>query len=100
MLGPDVVDGSGQTHAGITSIPIPILKAPGDELRSIKAQADSAHALFVVAFTDAAQTTATYVDYTAKIGATAVDELTYLGVGLYGDKKPVNRLTGKLPLLR
>jgi len=100
VLGPDVVDGSQQTHAGITSIPIPVLKAAGDELRSIKARADSDPGLFVVAFTNAAQTTATYADYTTKIGATPADELAYLGVALHGDKKSVSRLTGKLPLLR
>lgn len=56
--------------------------------------------LFVVDFTSAAQTTKTYDEYTAKMRATAANELSYLGVALYGDKSSVNRLTGKLPLLR
>lgn len=100
LLGPDVVDGSAQKHAGITSVPIPILKATDTELRSIKAKAADVVDLFVVDFTSAAQTTKTYNDYTAKIRATAADDLSYLGIALYGDKASVNGLTGKLPLLR
>lgn len=100
ILGPDVVDGSGQTHVGITTIPIPILKANEDAIRNIRIQASGMEGLLVVDFTDAAQTTTTYQDYTDKIGAMTADELKYLGVALYGEKKPINKLCGSLPLLR
>ena len=100
IVGPDVVDGSGRSHAGITTIPIPILKAEGGVVRDIRLKAEETADLLVVDVTDAAQTTKTYDDYTEKIAGVPSEELKYLGVALYGDKKPVNKLTGSLPLLR
>lgn len=100
IIGPDVVDASGTSHAGITTIPIPILKAKGDTVKDIRLKAEGADELLVVDVTDAAQTTKTYDDYTEKIAAVPSEGLEYLGVALYGDKKPVNKLTGSLPLLR
>lgn len=100
VIGPDVVDGSGRAHVGITTIPIPILKAKGDLVRDIRLKAEGTEDLLVVDVTDAAQTTKTYDDYTRKIAAISSEGLKYLGVVLYGNKKAVNKLTGSLPLLR
>jgi hypothetical protein len=100
IVGPDVTDGSGGNHVGITTIPIPILKAHADQLRQIRLQAAELDGLLVVDFTDAAQTTTTYDDYTEKIAGVPTDRLEYLGVALYGSKKHVNKLTGSLPLVR
>lgn len=100
IIGPDVKDGSGSVHVGITTIPIPILKAKGEVVRDIRMRAEEADDLLVVDVTDAAQTTKTYEDYTRKIAGVPSEELKYLGVALYGNKKPVNKLTGSLPLLK
>ncbi len=100
IIGPDVIDGSGRSHVGITTIPIPILRAKGDTVKDIRLKAEGTDGLMVVDVTDAAQTTKTYEDYTEKIATANSEELKYLGVALYGDKKPVNKLTGNLPLLR
>ena len=100
IIGVDVEDASGNVHRGITTHPIPILKADGDLIKEIRLRASDADNLLIVDFTDAAQTTTTYDAYTSKIGAMSTEELTYLGIALYGDKKVVNRLTGSLPLLR
>lgn len=100
IIGPDVIDGSGRSHVGITTIPIPILKAKSDVVRDIRLKAEGTNDLMAVDVTDAAQTTKTYEDYTEKIAAVNSEELKYLGVALYGSKKPVNKLTGNLPLLR
>lgn len=99
VVGPDVVDGSGRPHAGITTVPIPILKASGEVLRDLRRRAEDEE-LLIVDFTDAAQTSKTYEDYERKIAAVSTEQLNYLGVALYGARKPVNRLTGSLPLLR
>ena len=99
VVGPDVVDGSGMQHAGITTLPIPILRTSGETLRDLRRRAEDED-LLVVDFTDAAQTSKTYEDYECKIAAVSTEQLNYLGVALYGAKKPVNRLTGSLPLLR
>lgn len=100
VIGPDVTDGSGGVHPGITRVPIPVLKASADLVRKTRLKAGEAPGVFVVDFTDAAQTSKTYEDYERKISARTTRELGYLGVALYGDKKAVNRLTGSLPLLR
>ncbi len=97
-VGPDVVDGSGKLHAGITTVPLPVLKASGEVLRDLRRRAEEED-LLVVDFTDAAQTSKTYEDYERKIAAVSTEQLNYLGVAFYGAKKPVNRLTGSLPLL-
>lgn len=100
IIGPDVTDGSGRAHLGITTMPIPILKAKAETVRDVRLQASESEDLMLVDFTDAAQTTKTYEDYTRKIEGVPTEELSYLGLALYGDKKQVNKLTGSLPLLR
>lgn len=100
IVGPDVADGSGAVHAGITTVPVPILKAESEAIKDIRLRGSKQEGLLLVDFTDAAQTTKTYEDYTEKVSSVPSDELKYLGVALYGDKKVVDRLTGSLPLLR
>lgn len=102
ISGPDVIDGSQKVHIGITTIPIPILRGTRESIRDLHQLASSGSFLdiLIVDFSNAAQTTTTYDDYTQKISRYTTDELEYLGVALYGDKKMINRLTGSLPLLR
>lgn len=100
IIGTDVVDASGQIHVGITTIPIPILKAKEDVISHIRTQANDGSDLLVVDFTNAAQTTTTYDDYRAKISSMAPEDLRYLGIAIYGSKKYINKLTGNLSLLR
>src|SRR5690606_5417309 len=101
LIGPDLKDGSGQVHAGITTVPIPILVADQDTLRQIRdraAQGDTG--LFLVDFTDCAQRTTTYEDYSRLLESTLASDLNYLGLALHGPRKQVQRLTGSLRLLR
>lgn len=100
VVGPEVLDGSGRRHAGLTRLPIPILKAGGEVVRDIRLRAEEMEDLLVVDFTDAAQTSRTYDEYTSKIITVPSERLGYLGVALYGGKKAVNKLTGSLPLLK
>ena len=100
LLGPDVRDGSEHLHAGITTLPIPILKADGEKLKRLWLQAREREDVFMVDFTDVAQTSHVYEDYTQKIAVLSAEQLHYLGVALYGKKETVSKLTGSLPLLR
>ena len=100
LIGPDVLDRSGQSHPGITTLPFPILKARAEQITAIRLRASEMDSLFVVDFTDTAQSTKTYEDYTAKLAALLAEELRYLGLALYGKREAINRLTGSLPLLR
>lgn len=103
IIGPDLQDLSGERHVGITTIPIPILKADGERIKHIRAKAArvaEANRLILVDFSDVAQVCKHYDDYREKLAATPPKDLTYLGIALYGDAKEVTRLTGNLGLMR
>ncbi|GAB3642287.1 GNAT family N-acetyltransferase [Spirosoma arcticum] len=99
MIAEGLPDGSGVMHLGLSWLPMPILKA---DRTAIKAIADSARnaGLLVTNVSEPAQTARTFEDYRQQLADVANDELVYLGVGLYGDKKVVNKLVGKLTLYR
>ena len=99
LLGSDIYDGSGERYIGITTTPIPILKSSTEAIRSLRERAINED-LFVVDFSNAAQTTKDYESYTQKLAETSTDQLCYLGIALYGSSKPINKLTGSMPLLR
>ena len=101
IVGPDLKDASGQVHAGITTVPLPVLRASDSVLRRIRGEVGGdGGVLLVVDFTDAAQQTRTYDEYTRRLAGTAGDDLSYLGLALHGPAKIVNRFTGSLPLVR
>ena len=101
IIGPAVVDGDGRTHEGITNTPIPILKGTKNILNELRDTISNDYPnLFIVDFSNAAQTTKNYDDYTNKIVSFTNEDLQYLGITIYGDKKSVNKLTGGIPLLR
>lgn len=98
-LGPDVPDAAGRFHAGITTIPFPILTAPTATMADVRLAATGHDDLFVVGFTDVAQEARTYAGYAARLATTAPDDLTYLGLALFGPRPAINRLTGRFVLL-
>lgn len=100
LLGPDLKDGDGSVHPGITNAPIPILTAPAEKVKEIREKAAADEELLLIDFTDRAQRSKTYDDYADLLREATSEQLTYLGVALHGPKKPVQRLTGSLPLLR
>ncbi|TCK92577.1 hypothetical protein EDC19_1726 [Natranaerovirga hydrolytica] len=101
IIGPNVVDGDGKIHEGITTIPFPILKSNPVYIKELRNVIGATYPdLVLVDFSNAAQTTKNYDDYTKKIAQHTTDELEYLGIAAYGDKKKINKLAGSLPLLR
>jgi len=102
IIGPDIVDASGNCHVGITNTPIPILKGTKKTIKEIKNKIDSEEIadLLLVDFSYTAQKSKTYTDYEGKLSAITAEDLEYLGIALYGAKKDINRFTGNLPLLR
>jgi hypothetical protein len=100
VLGPDVPDADGRLHRGITALNVPILRATPGALRDIVLAAAVADDVVTVDFCAEAQSARVYSEYTAKLAATGTSDLGYVGVGLAGSKKAVNRLVGSLPLYR
>ena len=97
-LGDAVPDGSGEEHAGITNIPLPVLAAGAEELRALRAAASRAPGTACIDFSDVAQRTKNYADYAAALRASPGESLAYLGLCIYGEDKAVRSLTGSLPL--
>jgi hypothetical protein len=84
---------------GLTPIGIPVLGAPAADLPSLHDQARQA-GLEVVDFPAQGQQTNDYAEFRRMVGETAPDQLRYLGVMIYGEKKKVSRIVGKYGLLR
>lgn len=99
IIGPDLKDADGSTHVGITTVPIPILTATANEVKSLRNRAVGEQ-LLVVGFTDCAQRTRTYDDYAQLLEKATEDDLSYIGIAVHGPRKAVQKLTGSLPLLR
>lgn len=101
LIGPELKDADGSSHAGITTVPIPILTADSKIVKQIRNKAISDNdELTVVDFSDCAQHTRNYDDYANLLEKSTDNSITYLGVALCGPRKQVLALTGSLPLLR
>ena len=102
IVGADVTDASGQTHAGISMLPISMLRGSEELLGALRLRLFEPEfsELTVVDFSDVAQKINVYEEYAEKAAATPEREHSYYGIAICGSKKAVNRLTGMLPLLR
>lgn len=98
LVGPDVTCADGETFAGIVAIPLPILCAPAEALRDLDAAAEALP--YRAAYTDAALKTRSYDDYARLLAAAPRDAQPVHGLLLYGPRKAIDRIAGRLPLLR
>jgi hypothetical protein len=99
VVGPDATDGTGNTYAGITQIPVPVLMSSTSQLADLVGAARDKD-LYHASFTDAALNTKKYDDYTAELAAKRSDEVVHHGVVLVASDKQVKKLTSGLPLLK
>ena len=101
-VGRDVTDKSGNVHLGIIEFPVPILKGSPELIREIRQRLYTKEFEDVAAvdFSETAQGCRTYDEFVRKIAETEEENLLYLGIGLFGGKKKINKLTGNLPLLK
>lgn len=102
QIGSDVIDASGQSHLGIITIPITMLRGYKVILKELRDRLYSSEFkdLIVVDFSDVAQSCNIYSEYISKASITTEQDHNYFGIALYGNKKKVNKLTGFMPLLR
>ncbi len=99
LIAESLPDGSGVLHPGLSWLPMPILQADRPTIKAIADDARSA-GLLVVDVSEPAQTARTFGEYRQLLAAVSGADLTYAGIGVYGDKKTVNKLVGKLTLYR
>lgn len=102
VLGPDISDGDGNLHLGITARVIPILGGSRDMIKTIrdKAMEVSEGEIRIIDFSEVAQSCKDYKDYSSKLKNMNYEDIYYLGICLYGPRKKINKLTGNLALLR
>ncbi|MDD9158232.1 DUF2000 domain-containing protein [Aliivibrio sp. S4TY2] len=98
LIGADNINNDGEVHTGITSIPIPILASSPESIKSIRNSLKEEATL--VDFSNVAQSTKNYQDYSEKLASTKAEDIEYLGIAVYGTKKIVNKYTGNLGLIR
>jgi hypothetical protein len=99
LAGPDLIDASGFAHPGLIPIGLTVLAAPASALRNLRARA-IASGVDVVAFPTQGQQTTDYAEIGARVGAIPTEDLTYVGIGIYGTRKTVGRIVGKFSLLK
>jgi hypothetical protein len=99
LAGPDLVDGSGNAHPGLIPIGIAVLAATASNLVAVRAEALK-RGIDVVDFPAQGQQTTNYAEFGARVRELPAEKLTYVGVGLYGTRKAVGRIVGRLSLLR
>lgn len=98
LLPPDAVDASGGVHAGLITVPLPILVASRDLVKALRQRAHQHSGMTVVGFSDVAQHARSYEAYLAALATTPSEALGYLGIAVYGPKKALNKLVGNLSL--
>ena len=100
IVGCDLPDADNTLHHGITQLNLPVLTANSEKIREIHDAASLDERVFIVDFTDTAQKSRSFDEYTSKLVVSHAADLRYIGIGLFGDKKTVNRFSGNLKLLR
>lgn len=99
LVGPQAYTADGTVLPGITTIPVPILTADQENMFALFSAGNKALEL-VVPFGSAALTTKNYADYIEKLSELTDADQEIRGLLFMGDKKPVNKIIGQLPLLR
>ncbi|MFD4669671.1 DUF2000 domain-containing protein [Lentzea sp. NPDC058450] len=94
-IGPDTSDASGTTWQGIAEIGVPVLAASPKELAELRDLAQQA-GLTALAFTEDAQGSRTYEQYTAAIVTKTTHEMVVHGLALLGDSRRIRKLTKDL----
>ncbi|MFI6294822.1 DUF2000 domain-containing protein [Nonomuraea sp. NPDC050790] len=98
IVGSGGVDASGLAHAGLPWTGCAVLGAPSAIVARIRHDAAAEPGLVVSDMATIAQRADVYDDYLAELART--EEPAYFAVSLFGPRAAVERLTGRLPLLR
>lgn len=100
IIGANVSTLDNISHQGITQLNLPVLTASEEILRKIHEQSRVNDKVFLVDFTSTAQMARTYDEFSTKMSSLAEKDLKYIGIGIIGDKKIINKYSGNLKLLR
>jgi hypothetical protein len=99
-VGPTTTDASGTPHTGMCAYPIPVLRAPAEQLQSLRAQAAARPDVTIHDMHQVAQQARTYDQMSTTLSGTKPEDIDYLGLALFGPRTTIDSLTGALPLYR
>jgi hypothetical protein len=99
LIGAAWVDHSGNSHAGISKVGIPVLASTVEDLQKLREEAVR-RGCDVIDCPVFAQQTMSYEEFATTMGNRRPDEIDYLGLALIGNKKTINKVTGRLGLWR
>lgn len=99
LIGAAWIDLAGNPHPGISKIGVPVLAAAVEDLRVLRQDAVrlGCDVIDCPAF---AQQTMSYEEFATAMRDRRPDEIDYLGLALVGNKKTINKITGRLALWR
>lgn len=105
LLGRGGDDASGGHHPGLPWAGCSVLAADAGTLRELRARAADAQAqgqedVLITDMPGPAQTARVYDAYLGELAGTKGEDLDYLAVSLVGPRKRIDKLVGRLPLLR
>lgn len=98
LVGAPLVDAQGQRMPGLIPIGISVLAASQQQLGEL-ANASDAAGFDVIRFPVQGQQTKSYTEFLDAIAQVDRAVMHHVGIALVGDRKPISRLVGKLPLL-
>ncbi|MCK2213265.1 DUF2000 domain-containing protein [Actinomadura sp. ATCC 31491] len=98
IVGAGGLDAAGAAHAGLPWTGCTVLAAPAAIVRRVRDEAAGEAELVMADMADIAQRASAYDDYLAALAR--AEEPSYYAVSLFGPRPIVERLTGRLPLLR
>lgn len=99
LVGHVWIDLAGNSHAGISKVGIPVLAASVEDLRKLREDAVSL-GCDVIDCPAFAQQTMSYEEFAMTMRDRRPEEIDYLGLALMGNKKAINKVTGRLGLWR
>ncbi|SFE40620.1 Protein of unknown function [Actinacidiphila alni] len=100
LVGPGGADASGADHPGLPWAGCSVLAADADTLRELRGKAAAKEGVLVVDMPEAAQTARIYDQYLELLAGTKGEDVVYTAISLVGPRNAVDRLVGRLPLLR
>ncbi|MEU2348651.1 DUF2000 domain-containing protein [Modestobacter sp. NPDC049651] len=100
LLGPGGPDADGTFHPGLPWAGCSVLAAPAEQLSGIAAKAAAALGVWAVGMPASAQTNRVYAEYLQELATTPADGLALRALSLVGPRNRIDKLVGKLPLLR
>ncbi|MEU6852959.1 DUF2000 domain-containing protein [Actinacidiphila alni] len=100
LVGPGGADASGADHPGLPWAGCSVLAADADTLRELRGKAAAKEGVLVVDMPEAAQTARIYDQYLELLAGTKGEDMVYTAISLVGPRNAVDRLVGRLPLLR